>query len=102
MLVQPGLAFACLKGLLDDPAASGDTHELPQRHRLGAVAAVEGQLTGVAVAADQQPPGPGVERLVGFGAVRALGGAGVGDPGPVVEALTLGAGTGGQAMPRPP
>ena len=42
---------------------AGDADQLAQWHHLGAVAAVEGQLTGVAVAADQQPPALRVQTI---------------------------------------
>ena len=58
----------------------------------GGVAAVKGQLAGVAVAADEQDAAPGV--MTGRGAVRA----GL-DHGPVVVAVAFGAVAGPQSLP---
>src|SRR4029453_17479251 len=43
------------KDHLDGPAAAGDPDQGGQEHGAGCPATVEGQLTGPAVAADQQP-----------------------------------------------
>ena len=59
MLIQPGQALASLEILLRGPADPGDLDQDGQRGVAGAVAAVERQLAGVAVAADQQPAVPG-------------------------------------------
>jgi hypothetical protein len=55
VLVQANQALAGLEALLDGPAPPGDSHQRGQRYRLGHEAAVEGQLAGSLVAADQQP-----------------------------------------------
>jgi hypothetical protein len=78
VFVEPGQALAGLDAFFDGPPAPGDFDQGGQRDMAGAVAAVEGQFPGAAVAADQQPPVPGP--------------AGVdGQPGPVVVAVALGA-----------
>ena len=89
VLVQAGQAFAGLEALLDPPALAGDLDQGGERHRAGGVAPVVGDLTGGVVAADQQPVLPGV----GIGGDR--------DPGPRVQPVALGAGPGGQSLPRP-
>jgi len=55
VLVQANQALVGLEALLDGPAPPGDSHQCGQRHRVGHEAAVEGQLAGSLVAADQQP-----------------------------------------------
>ena len=55
MLVEAGEFLARLEGFLDLPAGSGYAHELGQPYGHVGLAAVERQLTGAAVAADQQP-----------------------------------------------
>src|SRR5215207_1550294 len=58
MGVQATKALAGLEALLDGPAPPGDSNQGGQRHRAWHEAAVEGQLAGLAVAADQQPALP--------------------------------------------
>src|SRR5215216_3429110 len=58
VLVQATQALGGLEALLDPPAASGDPDQGSQGDRAWRPAAVEGQLTGLAVAADQQPAPP--------------------------------------------
>jgi hypothetical protein len=55
MGVQADQALGGLEALLDGPAAAGDPDQGGKRHRMGHPAAVESQLAGLAVAADQQP-----------------------------------------------
>jgi len=55
MGVQADQALAGLEALLDGPATPSDPDKDRQRHRAGHKAAVEGQLPGALVAADQQP-----------------------------------------------
>jgi hypothetical protein len=55
VLVQAAQAFAGLEALLHRPPGPGDPDQDRQRHRAGHPAAVEGQLPGLAVAADHQP-----------------------------------------------
>src|SRR6266700_81768 len=84
---SPVSPFAGLEILLRGPADPGDLDQEGQRDVAGAVAAVERQLPGAAVTADQQP--------------AVTGPSGVdGQPGPVVVAVPLGAGAGGVALPR--
>jgi hypothetical protein len=87
MLIESGLTFGGLEGLLDGPPPAGDADEFTQRHRLRTVAPVERQLTGGIVAAHQDPLLPGLVR--GQRQVR-----------PGVHALALGPRTGGQSLPR--
>ena len=88
VLIQPGQSLAGLEILLRGPADPGDLDQGGQRDVAGAVAAVERQLPGAAVAADQQP--------------AVTGPAGVdGQPGPVVVAVALGALARGVPLPRP-
>ena len=60
VLVQADQALGGLKALLDGPASSGDLDQGGQRDRAWRPAAVEGQLAGLVVAAQQQPALPGV------------------------------------------
>ena len=55
VLVQPGQALCGLEVLLCAPADPCYPHQGGQRHVVRGVAAIEGQLAGVPVAADQQP-----------------------------------------------
>src|SRR5580692_1520859 len=86
VFIQPGQAFAGLEILLGGPADPGGLDQGGQGDTARAVAAVERQLAGVAVAADQQA------------AVTGLAGVGS-QPGPVVVAVPLGALAGGVALP---
>ena len=79
---------------LDPPALPGDTDQPGQRHRPGRIAAVEGQLAGALVAADQQPVLPGLAAGRSLAVVQA-------EERPVVPAVALDAATGGDALPRP-
>src|SRR5829696_3587784 len=55
MLVQADQALAGLEAFLDGPAAPGDPDQRGQRARAWHEAPVEGQLAGLAVAADHEP-----------------------------------------------
>ncbi|GGR62242.1 hypothetical protein GCM10010251_93760 [Streptomyces aurantiogriseus] len=88
VFVQSGQALSCLESLLHPPSRPGDAHQRGQRHRGRRPAAVVGQFTGGAVAADQQLVAAGS----GFGQV---------DDGPFVETVPLGAGSGRQLLPGP-
>jgi hypothetical protein len=92
MLVQASQTLAGLEALLDRPATPGDADQFAQRHRVRGVAAVERQLTGPGVAADQQPPVLSVQRVVGIAVSSGVGAVVMGDPRPLVEALALCAG----------
>jgi site-specific DNA recombinase len=76
------------KDHLHGPPPPGGLHQGGQRRPARGVAAVEGQLTGAPVAADQQPA---VSGQAGIDA----------DPGPVIPALPLGAGPGADPLPGP-
>jgi hypothetical protein len=89
VLIQAGQALSGLEILFDGPAEPGDCDQGGQRDLLQAVAPVEGQFPGVAVAADQQVP---VSRA----------GVADGDPGPVIPAMSFSAGTCGQPLPGLP
>ena len=54
VLVETDLAFRGLEALFHDPAGSGDVYEPGEAGWFGCPAAVEGQLTGGAVASDEQ------------------------------------------------
>src|SRR5215207_9630257 len=94
MGVQATKALAGLEALLDGPAPPGDSNQGGQRHRVGHEAAVEGQLAGLAVAADQQPALPSLTARCRVAVVQA-------DERPVVVAVALGALTGRDALPSP-
>ena len=89
VLIQPGQALASLEVLLGDPPDSGDLDQDGQRDVPGAVAAVERQLGGAAVAADQQPAVTGTPRIDA-------------SPGPVVTAVALGTLASRILLPRSP
>jgi hypothetical protein len=55
MLVQATQALAGLEALFHRPPGPGDRTRVASGHRVGHPAAGEGQLPGLAVAADQQP-----------------------------------------------
>ena len=74
------------KDHLDGPPGPGGLDQGGEGDVPGRVAPVVGQFFGAPVAADQQPPVPG---LAGVG----------GDPGPVVVAVALGARAGGAPLP---
>jgi hypothetical protein len=78
VFVEGGQLLAGLEGFLDLPAGAGDPDELGEPDRLRGVGAVERQLAGATVAADQQPVPADV---VGVG-----GGVDGVDQRPVVEA----------------
>src|SRR5262249_44827699 len=88
VLIQPGPFLPGLEILLRGPADSRDLDQGGQRNMAGAVAAVERQLPGAAVAADQQPAVTRLARVDG-------------QPGPVIPAVPLGALARGVALPRP-
>jgi hypothetical protein len=102
MVVPPSQALAGLEGLLHGPAAVSDADHVAQRHRLRGVAAVEGQLTCVAVATDQQRPTLRIRQVRGV-AVSGVAPRGVRvfDPGPVLVALALRARPGREPLPGP-
>lgn len=83
VLVQGGQALSGLEELLDSPPGPSDSHQHGQGHRFGRVAAVVGEFAGTAVAADQE---------------LATAGSDIGEinNGPVVEAVALCPGPGGQ------
>src|SRR5262249_33571061 len=85
VLVQSGQALSGLEGLLHPPSRPGDADQCGQGRRGRRPAAVVGEFTGGAVAADQQP-------------VTAWPGLGQVDDGPIVEAVPLGAGEFTEAM----
>src|SRR4029453_19409043 len=82
-----------LDAILDPPATPGHPDQGGQRDRAGRKAAVEGQLAGGAVAADQQPVPSGLVGQRGTVVVQA-------DKGPVVQAVALGALAGRHTLPR--
>jgi hypothetical protein len=94
MLVQAAKALAGLEVLFDGPAAPGDPDQGGQEHRAGCPAAVEGQLTGGAVAAHQQSVLAGLAARMRGAVIQA-------DKRPVVQAVALGAAAGGDALPGP-
>jgi hypothetical protein len=91
VLVETDLAFRGLEPFLDRPAEPGDADQLRQGRRAWGPAAVEGQLTGGVVAADQQAVVPAV---VGIGVSADLG-----EPGLVVKPRAFRAGAGAAALP---
>jgi len=94
VLVQADQALAGLESLFDRPAPPRDPDQSGQEHGAGCPAAVEGQLTGGAVAADQQPGLTSLAANMGSSVVQA-------DKRPVVQAVALGAAAGGHALPGP-
>src|SRR5690349_7277212 len=92
VLVQPDLTLSGLEAFFHDPADSRHPHELSEGSRAGCPAAVESQLAGGVVAADQQT----VPAVV----VGVTVGADIGQPGPVVEPGTLRPVAGTAAGPR--
>jgi hypothetical protein len=92
VLVQADQALAGLEALLDGPAAPGDPDQGGQKDGAGCPAAVEGQLAGSLVAADQQPV---------LGSLIAILATVEADERPVVIAVALGASAGRDALPGP-
>src|SRR6266542_1954263 len=84
VLVQATQALAGLERLFDGPAPSGDPDQDGQRGGAGRVAAVIGQLTGLAVAADHEPVPACLLARSGAGVVQA-------EERPVVVAVAFGA-----------
>jgi site-specific DNA recombinase len=82
------------KDHLDGPAPPSDPDKDGQRYRAGHKAAVEGQLPGLLVAADQQPALGGLASMTEAIVVEA-------DERPVVEAVTLGALAARDLLPGP-
>ena len=90
VLVQGGEFLAGLERFLDLPAGAGDLDQVGEPDPGWGVGAVERQLLGAAVAAEQEP--------VAAGAV-GVGGAIVGvDERPVIEPLPLGPGSGREQL----
>jgi hypothetical protein len=92
VLVKTDLPLSGLERLLHDPTNPRYPHKLGKSGRPGCPAAIEGQLTGGGVAADQQTV-PAVVAGVTVG-------ADVGEPGPVVEPWPFRPVTGTASGPR--
>ena len=94
VLVQAAQALAGLEALLDGPAPPGDLDQNRQRGRARRAAAVEGQLAGGAVPADQQSVASG---LVGWWRTIVVQAR----KRPVGQAVALGACSSRPTLPRP-
>jgi hypothetical protein len=79
---------------LDGPAPPSDPDQDRQRHRAGHKAAVEGQLPGALIAADQQPALGGMAAAIRLIVVEA-------EERPVVEAVAFGALAARDLLPCP-
>src|SRR5215203_2219060 len=95
MLVQAAQALAGLKTLFHRPTPPGDFDQDGQRGGTGRIAAVEGQLAGLAVAADHEPV---LACLLGGGRAVVVVQA---HKRPVVQAVALGAPAARHLLPRP-
>jgi hypothetical protein len=74
VLVQSGQALSGLEGLFHPPSGPGDADQRGQGYRIGRPAAVVGEFTGGAVAADQQPvaAGPGFGQVDSSPSTKSL------------------------------
>ena len=82
-MIQPGVVFGLLEAFLHMPAAARGPGQVHQAGTGRAVAGVIGDLTGVVQGAAGQQPVPAARLSAGRDA----------DPGPVVLAGAVGAGT---------